>query len=37
LSEAGFAPWVGVGGLGAAVLLVGLLATRAITRTTRRH
>jgi D-alanyl-D-alanine carboxypeptidase (penicillin-binding protein 5/6) len=37
LSEAGLAPWVGFGGLGAAVLLVGVFATRAITRTTRRH
>ncbi|HET6858531.1 MAG TPA: D-alanyl-D-alanine carboxypeptidase [Streptomyces sp.] len=35
LTEAGLAPWVGVTGLGAAVLLVALLAIRAITRTTR--
>ena len=35
VTEAGLAPWVGVTGLGAAVLLVALLAIRAITRTTR--
>jgi D-alanyl-D-alanine carboxypeptidase (penicillin-binding protein 5/6) len=35
LAEAGLAPWVGVTGLAAAVLLVALLAVRGITRTTR--
>lgn len=34
---AALAPWVGVGGLGAAVLLIVVLASRAIARSTRRH
>jgi len=38
LDEQGLSPWVGVAALAAAVLLVGVLAARAITRSTRtRH
>ncbi|HEY7717335.1 MAG TPA: hypothetical protein VH915_01135 [Pedococcus sp.] len=37
VTDAGLAPWVGVAGLGAAVLLVGTLAARAILRAPRRH
>lgn len=38
LDEQGLSPWVGVAALAAAVLLVALLAARALTRTTRtRH
>ena len=37
LADEGLAPWVGVAALSAAVLLVALLALRAITRTRRSH
>jgi len=37
LADEGLAPWVGVAALSAAVLLVALMALRAITRTRRSH